>query len=736
MRAVVLHSATGRVTVEDLPAPLRQAGQVLLQNRYSLLSAGTERAVVERASRSLVAKLRERPDQVHKVLQKLREIGPAETAKLVRERLEPPDTVLGYSCAGVVIEQGSAGTGLVQGRLAAAAGAGYAVHAELVSVPANLCVPVPDGVSGAQAAFATVGAIALRGIHQARVEPGSRVAVVGLGLVGQLTARMLDAYGYDVVGIDLDEEMVARASAAGLRSLVRSRPDLVDEVRRGWGGHLADSVLLTAATASADPIELAGAMARDRASIVVVGDVSVRPERHAYYHKELEIRYSRSYGPGRYDPVFEEGGISYPEGFVAWDERRNLSEVLRLFSVGALEVETLSPLVVPIEEAARAYELLGDRSERRVAILLEYPERMREIGPVPVSRAATRGRQPTKAGGGVALGAVGAGSFATGVLFPILRDNPAVRLSWLATSKGITALNEARRWGFSSMASGLEEGLDTCETDGVLVLSRHDSHAVASSTLLRRGIPTFCEKPLALSEAELEEVAAAYLEGGGSAMVGFNRRFSPLLRRLKEAVEGKGPLQLTYRVFAGTLDPSHWYFDPVQGGRIHGEVCHFVDTLCFVVGSAPTLVTAVGADGHHDPISAQSITALLQFDNGSSATLLYAGHSPMGPPKELLEVAGRDVAGRIDDFRSLEVWSGGAVHHESVPVAAKGHREEMEAFVQLVSGNTPAATDFGLSLASTLTTCRLARSLTEAQAETTAPETPALKEVLSGAPSA
>ncbi|HLI43040.1 MAG TPA: bi-domain-containing oxidoreductase, partial [Acidimicrobiales bacterium] len=660
-------------------------------------------------------------------------VGPVETARLVRERLEPPAVLLGYSCAGTVVDSGSGETDLQPGQLAAAAGAGYAAHAEVVSVPANLCVPVPTGVTPAQAAFATVGAIALRGIHQARVEPGSRVAVVGLGLVGQLTVRMLRAYGYDVVGIDLDEEMVVLAAAAGIRALVRTEEPLAEEVRRCWGGRLADSVLLTAATSSGDPIELAGEIARDRASVVVVGDVAVRPERHAYYMKELEIRYSRSYGPGRYDPVFEEGGIAYPEGFVAWDEQRNLGEVLRLFAIAALEVETLSPVVLPIGEAARAYELLGERSGRHVAILLEYPEEAPPSGAVRL-RVDVPGRRPARPArkGTVALGAIGAGSFATGVVFPFLRDDPRVELAWLATTRGITALNEARRSGFSSVAASLEEGLAGGDTDGVLVLSRHDSHAAAASTLLRRGVPTFCEKPLALSEDELDDVASAYLEGGGVAMAGFNRRFSPLVTRLKQELAGKGPLQLSYRVFAGALDPTHWYFDPVQGGRIHGEVCHFVDTICWVVGSIPSLVTAVGAEGHHDPLSAQSVTALLQFDDGSSASLVYAGRSPSGPPKELLEVSGRDVAGRIDDYTALDLWVAGRVHHQSCTMPEKGHREELRAFVDLVTEPSSHDDGFTFALASTLVTCRLARSLEEDRPLPTTPHTPALEQALGG----
>lgn len=718
VRAVLMQPGTGVVSVEELPEPARRPDLVVIRNGYSLLSAGTERAAVENASRSLTAKLRDRPDKVAKLISKVREAGPTAALRTVRDQLDPPAIVLGYSCAGYVIDPGGTGY-FVPNDLVAAAGAGYAVHADVIAVPHNLCVKVPHGVSAHEAAFATVGAIALRGIHQAGTEPGSRVAVIGLGLIGQLAVRLLKAYGYDVVGIDVDEPMVDRARTAGIRALVRSSRTLVSDVRRSWNDGLADAVLITAATASTDPIELAGQLARDRATVVVLGDVAVRPSRATYYHKELEIKYSRSYGPGRYDPLYEEGGLPYPEGFVPWDERRNLSEVLRLVSIGALDIGTLAPEVLPVQDAAAAYRRLTNPEDRQVAILLSYAPG----NPVAADTAAETERLSHEGlrKATVRLGVLGAGSFASNVLLPILTKDKRAELAWLASGRAINAFNESKRWKFNRTVSSLEEGIALGETDGVLVLTRHDSHATSTALLLRLGITAFCEKPLALSEEQLEDVSKSWLEGGAHAMVGFNRRFAPLLQELKVAIKDRGPLQLSYRVFAGQLDPHHWYFDREQGGRVHGEVCHFVDTLCWLVGSPAVAVTARAVGALHDPVTAQSVTALLEFTDGSVASLTYCGNSPSGPPKELLEVSADNFVGRLHDFVLLETWNDGTKHETRSKVQDKGHRAEMSAFVQLVAGEDCPEADFALSLASTLVTCRLADSLVTDERRDTRP---------------
>ena len=739
MRAVLFTAHHGDVRVDEVPEPLPMPGGVLVANAYSLISAGTERSRLQTGQQSLLGKARKRPDQLRQVLSALRETGLLETYRMVNDRLDTPGA-MGYSCAGTAIEVGDGVDDIAVGSLVAAGGGGYANHAEVVWVPANLCVPVPPGVEARSAAFATVGAIALHGIHQAAVEPGSRVAVIGLGLVGQLTLRLLAAYGYDAAGVDPDPSMARLGRVGGVRALERDQEDVEAALCAPWDRSGADAVIVTAATTSADPVELAGRLARDRATVVIVGDVAVTPPRPSFYGKELTVRYSRSYGPGRYDPLYEEVGVRYPEGYVPWTERRNMAEVLRLLAVGALEVDTLQPVVFPVEQAAEAYARLGKGDGRRqVAILLSFPDgedAVRRAGRDPTVQPLRRPAPPRRGSSTVRLAALGAGSFPARMLFPHVARQPDVALSWIASASGVSAAHQAARWGFERAVSGLDEGLQGGATDCVMVLTRHDTHARHAAEVLRRGLALFCEKPLALDEEELESVAESWLVGGGPAMAGFNRRFAPAVRRLREAVGRRGPLQISYRVFAGALPPRHWVLDPANGGRILGEVCHFVDTAGFLAGSRPVSVSAsrTGAPGDGAPV--QSVTAILTYADGSTASIVYAGATPSGAPKELLEVAGGGVAARVDDFRSVEVWSK-RPERQVYRKVSKGHREEMQALAALVRGAAVPDADFGQALWTSLATCRLASAVDAGKAVPVEPATPALCQALgvaNGAP--
>jgi predicted dehydrogenase/threonine dehydrogenase-like Zn-dependent dehydrogenase len=715
MKAVLLWPRHGNVTVEEIPAPRLGAGQVLIRNHHSLISAGTERARIEAGRQSLLGKARKHPEQVRQVLESVQQVGLTDTYRLVSDRLDAPVQV-GYSSAGVVLEAGDGVQGMAPGTRVAAGGAGYAAHAEVVSVPANLCVPLPDTVPSRTAAFATVGAIALQGIHQADVQPGSRVAVIGLGLVGQLAARLLAVYGCDVIGVDRDRAMLDLAGRGGIPVLARDDGDLAAATRAAWSGAGADAVLVTAATSSADPVELAGELARDRAVVAIVGDVAVAPPRSSYYGKELSIRFSRSYGPGRYDPRYEEGGIDYPAGYVPWTERRNMAEIVRLLDRKLLDVDSLQPAEFRIDRAPQAYDLLAARGpERRVAILLSYGpgQEPPRTDPSPVALRPRTARRPVD--GTVRIATVGAGSFASRTLFPHLARNREVRLSWITTAGGVSARSQGVRWGFSDAVGSLHEGLALGDTEAVMVLSRHDSHAAYAAEVLRAGRILYCEKPLALDERELDEVAAAWTEAGAPAMVGFNRRFAPPVRELRDLLAARSPLQVSYRVFAGRLPGDHWYFDERQGGRTLGEVCHFVDLAGYLIGCAPVGVRARCADQPGDGRRAQSVSLLIDFVDGSVATVLYGGSTPPGAPKELVEVAADGLAARIEDYRSLTVWSEAAKPLvRRYRRAAKGHAEEMRALVDLCHGREPSsACDFTLGLWSTLATWRAVESVAE-----------------------
>ncbi len=737
MKTVLLSPRTGSVTVGEIPAPEAVPGQVVIRNDWSLISAGTERATVSTGGQSLIGKARQRPEQVAQVLDSVKRTGLAETYRTVQDRLDRP-VQLGYSCAGTVLRTGEGVGDIRPGMRVAAAGARYASHAEIVAVPRNLVVPVPDGVDTQWAAFGTVGAIALQGIHQAEAVPGSRIAVIGLGLVGQITLHLLRAYGYDGLGVDPDPAMVALAESAGLTAFPRDADGLPGVLSRRWAGAGADAVLITAATSSSDPVEFAGRLARDRATVVVVGDVNVAPPRSSYYHKELSIRYARSYGPGRYDPRFEEGGQGYPEGYVPWTERRNLAEVLRLLATGAVDFARLKPRVFPMEDAADAYEALKPSGTgRSVALLLRYPGTAQLVSP-PVPPPGTRRWNTPR--GTIRVAAIGAGNFATRTLFPELAREPNVAFSWVAGGRGLSAAHQGRRWGFRTVEQSVDTGLASGDTDCVMVLSRHDSHGRYAARVLKGGAALYCEKPLGLTETELEDLADAWLLSGAPAMAGFNRRFAPALRDLRAALPAGAPLQVVYRVFAGRLPAEHWYFDPGQGGRLLGEVCHFIDTAGFLVPGRPVAVRAVGVDGR-DPATAQSVTLQVTYDDGSAASVVYGGLTPPGAPKELLEVAADGVAARIDDFGSLTVWRGGRAATTKYRGAPKGHAAEMRALVRLVRGEqldsgTAAAADFGAALWSSLVACRAARSLAEDRVMETAPSTPALVRALGCAPAA
>ena len=735
MKTVLLSPRTGAITVGEIPAPEAAAGVVVIRNDWSLISAGTERATVSTGAQSLLGKARQRPEQVAQVLDSVKRTGLVETYRTVQDRLDRP-VQLGYSCAGTVLRTGEGVDDIRPGMRVAAAGARYASHAEIVAVPRNLVVPVPDGVDTQWAAFATVGAIALQGIHQAEVVPGSRIAVIGLGLVGQITLQLLRGYGYDGLGIDPDPAMVALAESAGLAAFLRGADGLPGAVSRHWAGAGADAVLITAATSGSDPVEFAGRLARDRATVVVVGDVGVAPPRASYYHKELSIRYARSYGPGRYDPRFEEGGHPYPEGYVPWTERRNLAEVLRLTATGAVDFARLQPRVFPVEQAADAYEALKPSpGGRSVALLLRYTGTA-QLPPQPTAEAGSR--TWTAPRGALRLAAIGAGNFATRTLFPELKREPGVAFSWVAGGRGLSAAHQGRRWGFRTVAESVDTGLASGDADCVMVLSRHDSHGGYAVRVLRGGAALYCEKPLGLTETELEDVADAWLISGAPAMAGFNRRFAPAVRDLRAALPRNAPLQVVYRVFAGRLPADHWYFDPRQGGRLLGEVCHFIDTAGFLVPGSPVGVRAVGVDAR-DPAAAQKVTLLLTYDDGSAASIVYGGLTPPGAPKEFLEVATDGVAARIDDFGSLTVWKGGRAVTTKYRGAPKGHADEMRSLVRLVRNEplgeeTAAAADFGSALWSSLIACRASRSLTEDRVVEVAPCTPALARAL-GCPS-
>jgi len=669
--------------VEQVPDPALRMGGVIVRNEYSLISAGTERASVQKRKDNIFAKAKSNPDQVKLVLDQIRQQGIRSVYRKVMTKLEAFGP-LGYSSAGTVVAvAGDIDDFTVGDRVAC--GGGSANHAEVLFVPKNLCVKVPQGLSMQQAAFTTVGAIALQGVRMASPTLGETVAVVGLGLVGQLTVQILKAAGCSVIGIDLDSHSVALAKSLGADvAFRRSGNGLVSDIQSYTHGIGADAVIITAATKSNDPVQLAGAIARDKGRVVLVGDVAITIPRAPYYMKELDFRISRSYGPGRYDSSYEEKGHDYPVGYVRWTERRNMEEFLRLVGTGKVDVKKLTTHIFHIDDAVKAYSMItGKSKERYIGVLLEYPQ---EKKPSPNIVGVTGSRE-TKAS--LSVGFIGAGNFAQSSLIPFI-NTKNVALKGVCTSNGLNAKNVARKFGFEFAATDPKEIFASKNIDTVFIATRHNLHAPLSVQAMRHHKHVFVEKPLALNEAELSEIIKAHDAARKQShlrfTVGFNRRFSPSVRRAKEFfAEMNEPMIVNYRVNAGFIPPEHWVHDPVEGGgRIIGEVCHFIDTIQYLSNGEPTEVFARSLSLAGKRTQSDNIVVTLKLSNGALGVITYLANGDSSVPKERIEISAGGRTAIIDNFKTLETYAGGTRKVSDALTIDKGHKTEVEEFIKSV----------------------------------------------------
>jgi predicted dehydrogenase len=683
VKQVAQRPRDGRIEVVHVPLPSLRPGWILVANQRSLISAGTERSKVELGEKNLAQKARARPDLVRKVVDRARTEGVRPALTALRERLDAL-APLGYSSAGIVLQVGTGVEGIAPGDSVACGGGGFANHAEVVAVPKNLVARMPEGVSFESASYATVGAIAMHGVRRAEAEVGERVGVIGLGLVGQLAARILAAAGCTAIGVDLNPEAVELVQRACALGFVRNQAGLAEAVLSATDRLGLDAVLVCAASRSADPLRLAAELARDRGRIVVVGDVPVDLDRTLMYEKELELRLSRSYGPGRYDRDYEERGRDLPPAYVRWTEQRNMQAFLALVAEGKVGPTELTTHRFPVEQAEEAYATLTSESESRpFGIVLEYAYEERQAS---VPTAAVR---RTLRAGDIRVGLIGAGSFARRTLIPALKEEGAM-LATVATEGGLTAADVASRFGFEQTAATGEDILADDSIDAVVIASRHSSHAAFATAALAAGKAVFIEKPLALNHEELAAVEAA-VQPASLLVVGFNRRFAPLVVRLKEELDQVAAPVLLARVNAGPLSDDHWLHDPQEGGgRLLGEACHFVDLLAHLAGSRPASVHAVAVPHPARGLElSDDIACTLRFENGAVGTLLYTGSGDPQLPKERIEAFGGGLAAVLDDFRRLELYREGKRSVEKGR-QDKGHRAQIAHFLGAIRGTADA----------------------------------------------
>ncbi|MEU6675108.1 bi-domain-containing oxidoreductase [Streptomyces sp. NPDC046925] len=709
MKQVVQNYKSGELALLDVPAPGCKPGGVLVRSAYSLISTGTELMKVSEAGMSMVGKARSRPDQVAKVAQSVATNGVPATYRKVMGKLDSY-TPLGYSLCGVVEQVGAGIDDVKVGDLVACAGNEHALHAELNWVPKNLYAPVPDGLAPRHAAFGTVGSIAMQGVRQGEPQLGEVALVIGLGLIGQLVVQLLAAAGVRVVGADPDPARCELAERLGAVACGDPGSAAVEAaVAELTGGHGVDQTYLAAGGGSNQPVELAARLSRDRGRVVDIGKCRLDLPWNAYYEKELDVRFSRSYGPGRYDPEYELEGRDYPIGYVRWTERRNLACFLDLVARGRVDVEPLISHVAGFDEAVETYQSLKDGELKAVAVLFRYPEQTVEaeapavaVPPVTVKPGPARSvRTPVR------LAFVGAGNYATSMLLPHLTGREGVELSKVVTTTALSAANAKRKFGFTEATTDLDSVLGDKSIDAVFVVTRHSSHAELTKKALHAGKAVFVEKPLALTEDELAGVLAAVEESGNDRLqVGFNRRFAPLLQEAKERFGARtGPASLRYLVNAGRLQHGSWYLrQNSEGSRFAGEGGHFIDTASWLLGADPVSVYAAATSGNDD------LQIVLGYPDGSTATISYVTTGPGSFPKETLDLIADGKVLRLDDFVRASVYAEGGVGRKRwvssrLPKARdKGQNAELASFIKAVRTGGPMPVSLESLVATTAAT--------------------------------
>jgi len=675
----------GSVEIITAPDPNLPAKCVRVRTLYSAISPGTEGGKIITGKKSLIGKAKAKPEQAMQAIQMVKSLGLQNTIRKVRSKLEGAQP-LGYSTAGEIIEIGNDVTGFEIGDQVACAGGGYANHADQTVIPVNLTVKIPSGVSPDTASFATLGAIALQGIRIAAPTVGETAVVIGLGIIGQLACQILKSNGCRVAGVDISGEASALALKAGSAGIAfvtdsDSVEAGVSDFTRGRG---ADLVIVCAGTSSNQPIELAGRITRKKGRVVVVGAVGMDIPREPYYRKEISFTVSCSYGPGRYDPLYEEGGYDYPAAYVRWTEGRNLEAILDLMASGGVDPLKLITHRREFDKAPELYELIGNGAEYYCGMLLSYPNSIERIRTVDITTVSPIKKER------IGIGFFGAGSFAQTFLIPPLKQNKKTYFSAICTQSGLTAAATARKQDACRAVATLDELVSDKETDAIVVSTRHDMHAPAVIECLKAGKAVFVEKPLCLTTEQLTEIASILKTADKPPLlqVGFNRRFSKAAVKLKKYMGVKtAPLCMMYRVNAGHIPKEHWIQGSEEGGgRIIGEVCHFIDLMQFFCEALPVEVFAkcISSDDS-SLVNEDNVIITLRFSDGSIGSVSYFSEGSKSMPKERFEVLGAGNSGVIDNFNRLEFYGN---RKRTGKFSGKGHAEEMSAFISaLSSGN-------------------------------------------------
>lgn len=720
MKQVVQNYKSGELSVSDVPPPVVEPGWVLVENHCSLISAGTERNSVEMAKKNLVGKARARPDLVKKVVDQVQKEGLVDTVKMVMGRLDTR-AALGYSCAGIVIDVGDSNSGFAIGDRVACTGQNYASHAELVCVPKNLCVKVPSAVDLEDASYVAMGAIALQGVRQAEPRLGETVAVIGLGLLGQLVAQILRANGCRVIATDLDPTKLELAQSLGTEFAVPGE-DFTRTCEAITQGHGVDSVILTASTKHSGPVTTAGQICRRKGRVVVVGATGMDIPRDDYYAKELELRLSTSYGPGRYDSSYEEAGHDYPYGYVRWSEKRNMAAFLALIAQQSIALKPLTTHRFALEQAESAYTMITEASEPYLGICLQY--RQDDTEQKRQNRQPLIGLAASTPPAAIVLGIIGAGNHIKDMLLPHFSNQATVNIRAVCTQTGINARSVAESLGAEDCYTDYREILADDNITAVLVGTRHDSHGEIVNGALVAGKHVFVEKPLCLTLDELETIDKTYRQATATKplilQVGFNRRHSPHAAHIRALFAGRvNPLMMLYRVNAGAIPADHWVQSPqIGGGRLVGEICHFIDFMQAISGATPCRVTSHPIDQHASGITADKVVITVNFSDGSIGTVFYAADGDKTLAKERFEAFADGKSVVMDDFLATETFAGGKKRKFTTRHRQKGFAEEVQLFIDSITGSTTDHELFNQAYQTTLTTLQAVESLKDSAPRT------------------